>query len=110
MPLAILTIIAETLPDPSSPNSVGWLFVAIGGLALTCNQILGAVLSVKKLKGQDPSDGRYASRDDHAGLSHRVTGLEAQMATLNMTVANELRAMNRSLGRLEGAAGTRPPN
>lgn len=108
MPPDALLFLADALPAPESSSAVGWLFVAIGGLALTCNQILGAVLSVKKLKGQDPTDGRYASRDDHDSLTHRVSGVEIQMATLNNTVAVELRAMNRSLGRLEGAAGTRP--
>lgn len=106
MPLPELSLLASSLPDPASSESTGWLFVAIGGLALTCNQVLSAIVGFKKLRGEEPTDGRYASKDDHDGLTHRVTGLEVQMSTLNNTVAHELRAMNRSLGRLEGAAGT----
>ena len=73
------------------------------------NNIMGAMLNWRKLKGGDPeADDRYATKNDHLALASHVTRLEGQVMALNVTIANELRTINRSLGRLEGAAGTAP--
>lgn len=96
-----------SLPPPDSAASAGWLLLAIGAVAVAVDRVLSIFTTVRKLKGVDPAaDARYASKDDHDSLGARVSGLETEMRLLNTTVANELRAVNRSLGRLEGAAGT----
>lgn len=106
MPFAVLFFLAA-LPDPNSGESVGWIVLVVGGLALTGNNIMGAVLNWRKLRGGDPaSDERYVSKGEHASLVGTVTRLEGQIAAQGVTIATELRAINRSLGRLEGAAGT----
>lgn len=97
------------LPDPKSSAVMGWLLAAVAGIALTGNQILGWILNIRKLRGNDPAaDQRYATRTEHEGLQQQVNGIEVKLQQVSATLANELRSINRSLGRLEGALGTAP--
>lgn len=102
-----LSLLAQALPDPKSPASVGWLAVGIAALFATFTQITGGLVNLRKLRGHDrEADDRYATKAEHALLSNQVAEVKGQVTALNTTVANELRSINRSLGRLEGAAGT----
>jgi hypothetical protein len=104
-----LSLFAQALPDPKSPASLGWLALGIAALFGTWNQIMGGLVNWRKLRGHDrDADDRYATKAEHALLSNQVAEVKGQVTALNTTVANELRSINRSLGRLEGAAGTAP--
>ncbi len=109
VPAAFLSLVAQTLPDPNSSASIGWLLAALAGLALTVNQILGTLLNIRRLRGNDPAaDERYATKDEHNALSDRVTLMQGEIRAQGSTLATELRAIHRSLGRIEGAMKIEP--
>lgn len=105
LPLALALLAVEgaaPLPDPSSPQTVGWLLLALAAVAGAVNQALGGVVNFRRLKGADQAEAsRWATKDEHVALEARVESVER-------TQASELRDIHRALGRIEGALGTQP--
>jgi hypothetical protein len=66
--------------DPESYQSVGWLLVCAGSLAVTINQVLGVFAKIKELKTPTPGS---VSGD-------RVKALEDRMHNMELTVANHM--------------------
>ena len=117
MPSLYLSQLAQNLPDPSSAASTGWLFVAIGGLALTCNQILGALANFKKLKSPEPVSKAETDRinlleADMRGLELRMErrigevmgSINTRLQSLETTISHLVGDFSRALGVLEGEA------
>lgn len=111
------------LPAPDSPYAIGWLLAALAALSVAVNQVTGGIVNVRKLKGLDPAaDDRYATKDEHQSTKDRIAAAEAEMASkaehqatkdrltaveakqeaLQITLSNELSAIHRALGRIEG--------
>ena len=91
MPLPLFSIIAEVLPPADSATSTGWLFVGLGGLALTANQFLGFLSNLRKLRQPEPVNPQDGAR---------IKALEEEMKSL------ELR-MERRMGEVMGSINTR---
>lgn len=124
---ALICTLANTdpsgLPDPESYQSIGWLLASLAALAVAANQAAGVIVNVRKLKGIDPAgDDRYVSKSEHQSTKDRIATAEAEMASksehqatkdrltaveakqeaLQITLSNELSAIHRALGRIEG--------
>lgn len=99
-------------PDQATLNQA---MVFVGGLvavAVIGNQLMGAVIAWRKLKGSDPTDDkRYATRSEHQALRNEVGELQMDVKVLIRSTNNTLGDIQRSLGRLEGKVDTMtPPN
>ncbi len=109
MIMPITYLLANVLPDPSSASALGWLVLTAAGAALAANQLLGAVITVRKLRGNDPeTDARYATKHEITNIATDVAALEGRIDQVNKTLSTELRDIHRALGRIEGALGTEP--
>ena len=101
--------LAQTPNDPATLNQA---MIFIGGLtavAVIGNQVMGAMLNFRKLKGSDlTSDGRYASKAEHDALRDEVVGIKSEMAGLARTITSEFNGLHRAIGRLEGKIDTQP--
>jgi hypothetical protein len=103
------------LPDPGSPAAMGWLIAVIAAIAVSANQILGAVLNVKKLKGNDPDIANtYTTKSEHGELVKQVDVLKTEVRGISRSLSTEFSAINRALGRIEGqlahiSKNTHPP-
>lgn len=94
----------------TSAGTVAGAVVWLGGLAVVCvvgNQVMGAWINFRKIKGTDPmAEARYALKEEHNNLARKVSSVEGKVDNLTLSLQSELRDINRSLGRLEGALGT----
>lgn len=92
--------------NPTDPDTQAQALVFIGGLtacAVIANQIMGALVTWKKLKGSDPvSDGRYTTKQEHQALRDEVVGIKSDFSALARTINQSFNDFQRSLGRLEG--------
>ena len=117
MPSPVVLFLAEVLPPADSPAATGWLFVAIGGLALTVNQILGAMANFKKLRqpeAQNPQDSERlkALEEDMKSLELRMErrigevmgSINTRLQSLENTISHLVSDFSRALGVLEGKA------
>lgn len=105
-PAALLPLLAQAPPVAMDAATQNQALVFLGGaaaLSFLANQIMGAVLNFRKLKGADPlDDKRYASKAEHDALKGEVIGLKSEMSGLSRTITNEFSSLNRSIGVLEG--------
>jgi hypothetical protein len=124
---ALTCTLADTassgLPAPDSPAAIGWLLAGLAALSVAMNQVTSGIVNIRKLKGIDPgSDDRYATKDEHQSTKDRIAAAETEMASkaehqatkdrlttveakqeaLQLTLSNELSAIHRALGRIEG--------
>jgi uncharacterized OsmC-like protein len=92
----------DALPDVDSPSSIGWLLLTLAGLAVALNQVLGAILTMRKLKGADASaDSRYASTERVNHIETNVNEMRGEVKAIQVTLNNELCSIHRCLGRIE---------
>lgn len=100
------SLLAQTATAPPDAATQNQAFVFLGGLvalAVMANQVMGAVISWRKMKGADPAeDRRYATKQEHNLLRDEVIGLKSEMSGLQKTITNEFATLNRSIGVLEG--------
>jgi len=110
-PLAVLLAQAGAATDAATQSQAFWF---IGGLVAVCvmaNQVMGAIVTFRKLKGADPTaDHRYASKAALGEVKIDLEGLRGEVRGISTTLQNELRAIHRALGRIEGRLGTEPPD
>jgi hypothetical protein len=108
-PLALF--LAQT-PPPLDAAAQGQAFIFLGGLvavAVMGNQVMGAIVTFRKLRGNDPqADGRYATKSELINVEKTVEGLRGEVRAQALTLSNELRAIHRALGRIEGRLGSGP--
>lgn len=105
-----LLFLAQANPPAPSAGDINAAAVWIGGLcavAVIANQIMSAMINVRKLRGVDPdsdarADARFASKATVDLLAKEVAAVRTETSFLANTLAAELRAIHRSLGRLEG--------
>lgn len=108
--LALPFAVAQ-LPPPESPTSVGWLVLALAAAAVAYEKITGGIINTRKLKGADPEhDARYVTKPELDAVKEQISRIEGQTASIQLTVNNDMRAVHRALGRIEGALGTSPVN
>jgi hypothetical protein len=106
-----LPLVVAQLPPPESPMSVGWVVLALAAAAVAYEKITGGIINTRKLKGADPEhDARYVARGEFEAVKEQTSRLEGQIASIQLTVNNDMRAVHRALGRIEGALGTSPVN
>jgi hypothetical protein len=102
--------LAQASPAAPTSGDTNAAAVWIGGLcavAVIANQIMSAMINVRKLRGVDPdsdarADARFASKAAVDLLAKEVAVVRTETTFLANTLAQELRAIHRSLGRLEG--------
>ncbi len=119
--LATFTVLAQT-PAANDPATLNQAMIFIGGLtavAIIGNQIMGAMLNFRKLKGQDPNITRdveasdkkiKALEDDMKAMELRIEkrigehlgGIGVRLSNMENTLSRFSADFNRSLGRLEG--------
>ena len=58
----------QSLPDPNSFASIGWLFVCIGALALILNQGADFINRFRTKEPTPPLHKEYATKVEHEGL------------------------------------------
>lgn len=105
--LSALLAQSGALPDKDQLGSAGIFILGLAACCVIGNQVMSAILNMRKLKGLDvSSDGRYAAKTDLADLAVDVAALRGEVVAVNNTLSNELRAIHRSLGRIEGRLGT----
>lgn len=113
----VLSFLAEVLPPANSSEATGWLFVAIGGVALTVNQVLGGMSAFKKLRTPDPvskaeTDRINSLEADMRGLELRMErrigevmgSINTRLQSLETTISHLVGDFSRALGVLEGEA------
>jgi hypothetical protein len=108
--------LAQASPAAPTSGDINAAAVWIGGLcavAVIANQIMSAMINVRKLRGVDPDsdarhEARYASKTVVDELAKDVASVRTEVAVVSNTLSNELRAIHRSLGRIEGRLGTDP--
>lgn len=106
--LALPLVVAQ-LPPPESPMSVGWIVLALAAASMAYEKITGGILNTRKLKGSDPEhDARYVSREEFNALKERTISVEAKQEVSQTTMSNELSAIHRALGRIEGHLSALP--
>jgi hypothetical protein len=95
--------LAQNAADPATLNQA---MIFIGGLtavALIGNQLMGAIINFKKLKGVDPSDDRrYATKSEHEALTREVSTIKAEFSALTRSINHSFNDILRAVGRLEG--------
>ena len=117
MLLADLVPLLGQLSDPKSSEATGWIFVALGGLALTCNQVLGAMANFRTLKSPEPGNKQESERiktleADMRELELRMErrigealgSINSRMGALETTISHLVADFSRALGVLEGKA------
>ena len=94
---------------PEDQTQPLWVLGGLVGIAIMANQVMGAIITFRKLKGSDPTaDIRYASKIEVDDVKKDVSVLRGEVKGISHTLQNELRAIHRALGRIEGAMGTDP--
>lgn len=109
-PLAIVLLAQTAAPDAASQAQAFYVLGGIVALAVMGNQIMGALISWRKLKGTDPQDDRrYASKAEHDALRDEVVGIKADFSNLSRTINIQFNDLQRSIGRLEGKIDDKKP-
>lgn len=93
----LVCLLAETLPDPGSFQSIGWIMMALGGLALVVNQLMNAVLNWRKLREPPVLDATAAAKIK--ALEAEIHAVETRM---EKKLSTQLGAIDSRLGSLEG--------
>lgn len=97
------------MPDPKSAGAVGWLLLTLAALAVAINQAQGVILNFRKIQGKAVEErADLVSQGEHRALKEEVDVLRGEVRGLATTLTNEMRAIHRSLGRIEGALNTSP--
>lgn len=86
--------------NPNGPEAIGWVMLALAACAVVAEKLFVIADRVRGKKPHAADLQTFASRGELDRVSKRVTKLEA-------TLASELTSINRSLGRIEGAMGTK---
>lgn len=109
MILAALFPLAQSSLDPATQSQAFVLLGGIAALSLIANQIMGAVINFRKLRGADPADDRrYASRAELDALHDEVTVFKSDFSALSRTINNSFSDLQRSIGRIEGKLDSKP--
>jgi hypothetical protein len=112
-PYFLAAIPTET--DPVSSAQATLLLWAVIGLFALFKAVDSASAIWARFRKTPPADQIYASKSELAALEGRMVAMEGTVSKrldgINSTLENELRSVNRALGRLEGqiAARTGPP-
>ena len=86
------------LPDPESPEAIGFLVIGIAALVGLISSTIKNVLDIAHSMRAKP--GEFATKEDVSRLEGRLDASESEWR-------EELRAIHRALGRIEGALETR---
>ena len=113
----VATATTGGLPDPNSSAATGWLFVALGGLAITANQILGAMKNFRSLREPAKPDGEVDAkltalrREIHdvelrmeKRLGENLGEIKTRLQTLEKTLTHVVADINFAIGQMSGAA------
>ena len=119
----VATATTSGLPDPNSAEAIGWLFVALSGLAVTANQILGAMKNLRSLREPAKPDSEVEAklgalrREIHdvelrmeKRLGENLGEIKTRMQTLESTLTHVVADINFALGKMAAAANTHSPN
>ncbi|MBB5351075.1 hypothetical protein HNR46_001309 [Haloferula luteola] len=106
--LPLLAEIGGALPDPESPQTVGWLLLSLAAVVATGDRIMSGMLNWRKLKGADAAEhSQYVTKPEHHALKEDVSNLDGRVTSIERTLTSEMQAIHRALGRIEGKLGTK---
>jgi hypothetical protein len=96
--------------DPQSYQSIGWLLVCLGSLAVTINQILGVLAKVRDLKSPTPgsvSGDRVKALEDRMhtmeiSVANHMGGIKSQFDSISQTLTNLQADWNYAIGKIDG--------
>jgi hypothetical protein len=95
---------------PQSYQSIGWLLVCLGSLAVTINQILGVFAKVRELKSPSPgsvSGDRVKALEDRMhtmeiSVANHMGGIKSQFDSISQTLTNLQADWNYAIGKIDG--------
>ena len=85
------------LPDPASPQSVGWLLLCVFALVGGANQMMSLLAKFRALKAPDPGE---VSADRLKALEDKVSNIELRMERQMGTIDSKLETMAKSLSQI----------
>lgn len=106
----LLALLASSLPDPSSAESIGWLLLALAALVGAGNQAMGLLEKFRTARAPAPGE---ISEDRVKALESRVLDLEMKMEnhlgriaakfeSISTTLTNLQSDWNYAVGRIDG--------
>ena len=116
MPLPPLSFLA-LLPDPTSQESLTWLFIGLSSLVFAADRFQSVILNYRKLRTPVPTDSgvddkieslKREIRDVELRMERRLGEnlgeIKTRMASLETTISHLVSDFSRALGVLEGEA------
>lgn len=101
--------------DPASYQSAGWILMALGGLALTGNQIMSAMLNWRKLREPEAptcplecarlkvleTEIRAVEMRVEKRISEHLGSINTRLGTLEQTLTKVVADFNYALGKID---------
>lgn len=106
---------SATAGDPASYQSAGWLLLGIAGLAAAINQVMGAVLNLRKLRAPSPeeteTDAKFAKvaaeikaveQRLEQRMGEHLGSISTRLQTMESSLTRVVSDFNYAVGRIDG--------